>query len=284
MSRKGQSITLSISERDKAELENLARELGMMWGDRPNISKLVEAIAQRELLITNNNDWSTTRIEALKTAMQALIDAGQIDIAKMVASLLLERSELSIPFRNEIENFLATVLIAWRQELDRYILRQQPFQLSYQDAAERTWVFHVRHAQIVPHEKRQYLDCWCEETEGNQDISQLSHNWSLRLDRIFEAAISPIGGKWYSQLDSIEVEIHLYKHLAFAYQAKPEDQVIEWLTDKPQVKKVIRTLTSTFWFFREIRPLGKNCEIVTPDMIRDLFKQELSAWCDLYKI
>lgn len=67
MSRKGQSITLSISERDKAELENLARELGMMWGDRPNISKLVEAIAQRELLITRNNDWSTDRIEALST-------------------------------------------------------------------------------------------------------------------------------------------------------------------------------------------------------------------------
>lgn len=284
MSRKGQSITLSISERDKAELENLARELGMMWGDRPNISKLVEAIAQRELLITRNNDWSTTRIEALKTAMQALIDAGQIDIARIIANLLLERSELSIPFRNEIDSFLATVLIPWREELDRYILRQQPFQLSYQDAAERTWVFHVHHAQVVPHEKRQYLDCWCEETEGNQNISQLSHNWSLRLDRIFEAAISPIGGKWYSQLDAIEVEIHLYKHLAFAYQAKPEDQVIEWLTDKPQVKKVIRTVTSTFWFFREIRPLGEDCEIVAPDMVRDLFKQKLSAWCDLYKI
>ncbi|MGV2387901.1 MAG UNVERIFIED_CONTAM: hypothetical protein LVR29_05075 [Microcystis novacekii LVE1205-3] len=31
---------------------------------------------------------------------------------------------------------------------------------------------------------RLYLDCWCEETEGNQDISELHHNWSLRIDRI----------------------------------------------------------------------------------------------------
>lgn len=284
MSRKGQSITLSISERDKAELENLARELGMMWGDRPNISKLVEAIAQRELLIGRNNDWSTTRIEALNRAMQALIDAGQIDIAKMVASLLLERSELSIPLRNEVENFLATTHSEWRQELDRYIKRQQPFQLSYQDASLRIWVFHVRHAKIVPHEKRQYLDCWCEETEGNQDISQLSHNWCLRLDRIPEAAISPIGGKWYSQLDSIKVELHLFKGLAFAYQAKPEDQAIEWLTDKPQVRQVIKTINFTFWFFREIAPDWEDCKIVAPDVVRDRIKQKLSAWCNLYKI
>lgn len=49
MSRKGQSITLSISERDKAALEKLAREFGMTWGDRPNISKLVEAIARARI-------------------------------------------------------------------------------------------------------------------------------------------------------------------------------------------------------------------------------------------
>ncbi|MFN5836347.1 MAG: WYL domain-containing protein, partial [Pseudanabaena sp.] len=39
MSRKGESITLSIKERDKANLEAIAIELGMTWGDRPNISK-----------------------------------------------------------------------------------------------------------------------------------------------------------------------------------------------------------------------------------------------------
>ena len=44
MSRKGQSITLSVSERDKAALEAIALEFGMMWGDDPNISKLIKNI------------------------------------------------------------------------------------------------------------------------------------------------------------------------------------------------------------------------------------------------
>ncbi|MHC5718327.1 MAG: WYL domain-containing protein, partial [Nostoc sp.] len=72
MSRKGQSITLSISERDKAELEAIAREFGMMWGEEPNISKLIKAIAQRKLLIGNNNDWKEPRIRALHRCINAL--------------------------------------------------------------------------------------------------------------------------------------------------------------------------------------------------------------------
>jgi hypothetical protein len=46
MGRRGQSVTLSISDRDKAQLEQIAAEQGMLWGDRPNISRLVEAIGQ----------------------------------------------------------------------------------------------------------------------------------------------------------------------------------------------------------------------------------------------
>ena len=58
MGRKGESITLSISDRDKTNLEAIALELDMMWGDRPNISKLVEAIARKQIQISKNNDWS----------------------------------------------------------------------------------------------------------------------------------------------------------------------------------------------------------------------------------
>ena len=51
MSRKGKSITLSVSDREKAELETLALEFGCTWGERPNISKLVESIARRQLTL-----------------------------------------------------------------------------------------------------------------------------------------------------------------------------------------------------------------------------------------
>jgi predicted DNA-binding transcriptional regulator YafY len=284
MSRKGQSITLSISERDKAQLEAIALELGMKWGDRPNISKLVEAIARRQLLVFPNNDWSETRIRALERSISALTDIGQIEQARIVAELLLERSELSLPLRAEIERFLQNLPPPWRLEIDRYILREQPFQLTYQDAADRLWNFTVRYAKVTPHEKRQYLDCWCEETEGNQDIDDLQHNWCLRLDRIQEAAVTPVEGQWLPSLDQIEVEMHLLKGLAFGYRAKPEDCANDWLLDQPRVRRVVRKVSNTFWFFREIAPYWDDCVIVSPDSLRDRIKQKLRLQCQQYDI
>ena len=282
MSRKGQSITLSISERDKAQLEQIALELGMMWGDRPNISKLVEAIARRQLLIGHNNDWSETRIRALEQAVSALTDMGQIEQAQIIANLLLERSELSLPLRRDIERFLENLPPPWRLEIDRYIRRNSPFQMSYEDAAGRLWNFTVRYAKVTPHEKRQYLDCWCEETEGNLDIPKLAHNWSLRLDRIQEAAVMPVAGKWLLDLDRVDVEMHLSGGLAFAYKAKPEDIANDWLADRQRVRRVVRKVSSSFWFIREVMQYAPDCVVVSPESVREQVKQKLRSLLEQY--
>jgi predicted DNA-binding transcriptional regulator YafY len=284
MSRKGQSITLSISERDKAELENLALEFGMMWGDRPNISKLIEAIARHHLTIGKNHDWSESRIRAIDRAMRVLADIGQNEQAKIIAQLLLERSELPIPLQTDIESFLGNLPPQWRLEIDRYILRQQPFQLSYQDAAQRVWNFTVRYAKVTPHEKRQYLDCWCEETQGNFDVEELQHNWSLRLDRIQDAAVLPIAGEWRSGLAEIDVEMYLFAGLAFAYQPKPEDITNEWLPDTRKVRRVVRRVSSTFWFIREVMQYAPDCVIVAPENVRSLIKEKLKTLCQHYDL
>ena len=283
MSRKGQSITLSISERDKAQLEALARELNMKWGERPNISKLVEAIARRQLLIAPNNDWSKARIEALVQSIRTLTDASKIEEAIVIANLLLERSELSLPLQKEIEQFIENPPPPWRVEIERYILRQQPFQLSYQDATGRLWSFTVRHAQINPHERGQYLDCWCEEIEGNQDVPELIHNWSLRLDRITEAAVMPIKGYWRSKLDQLEVELHISGRLAFAYQTKTtEDEISEWLADRQGVRRVVKQVSITFWFIREVLQNAPDIVVISPDSVRDRIKQKLRSLCGAY--
>ncbi|MFM6911273.1 MAG: WYL domain-containing protein, partial [Dolichospermum sp.] len=148
MSRKGQSITLSVSERDKTQLESIALQFGMMWGEDPNISKLIKAIAKHELIVGKNNDWQDSRIRALHRCIGALQDIGQNEQAEIIANLLLERSELSVPLRKEIEGFLNNSSPSWRLQVDHYILRQQPFQLAYQDAAERVFNFTVRYAKI----------------------------------------------------------------------------------------------------------------------------------------
>jgi hypothetical protein len=282
MTRKGQSITLSISARDKAKLEELALELGKTWGDRPNISKLVEAIARRELLVKRNDNWETSRIDALEQAMSTLTDSGKILEAQEIAHLLLERSELSIPLRRKIEQFQNSPPPAWRVTLDRYITRQQPFQLSYQDATGRPWTFTVRHARITLHEKHQHLDCWCEKTEGNLDLPELHHNWSLRLDRIPEAGIIPVGGKWRPNFDEIEVEMHLFGWLAFAYEPTQSDRQIEWISTKHQVKRVIRRIYNTYWFTQEIMSLGSSCVLVYPESLIAKMKQETLNFYQLY--
>ncbi len=282
MNRKAQSLNLSVSERDKAQLEEIAFEFGMMWGNRPNISKLVEAIARRQLLIAPNNDWSETLITALKEAVYALTDAGKIEEALIVADLLLSRSELSLPLQREIENFKENPPPPWRIEINRYIHRNKPFQLSYQDATGRLWSFTVRHAQVIPHEERQYLDCWCEETEGNQDIEELVHNWSLRLDRIPEAGVVSIPGLWRSSLAQLPVELHLFGRLAFSYKTKAEDVESEWLAEAGQIRRVVRQISSTYWFIREVLRDAPDIVIVSPESVRDRLKQKLISLYEQY--
>ncbi|PSB01846.1 helix-turn-helix transcriptional regulator [Merismopedia glauca] len=282
MSRKGQSITLSISDRDKQQLETLAVEFGMKWGEKPNISKLVEAIARRQLQISPNHDWTQPRIKALSESVRALLDVGQVENSQLIAKLLLERSELSLPLRQEIEELSKRLASPWRLEIETYIRRQQPFQLSYQDAAERLWKFSIHYAEIANHEENIYLDCWCEETEGNQDLQELQHNWSLRLDRITEANITPINSHWRGKLASILVEMHLINGLAYAYRAKTEDETVTWL--ETGIRKVERKVSHSFWFIREVMRYTPDCIIVSPESVRSSLKQKLLSLCTLYHI
>ena len=278
MSRKGESITLSIKERDKANLEAIAIELGMTWGDRPNISKLVEAIASKQVQISKNNDCASDRLESLSRTFSLLVDYGELEKAQIIAHLLLERSELNNPLRREIERFLDKPPEIWRHTIERYIKQQQPFRLQYLDAAERHHQFSIYCAKVTPHDKRLYLDCWCEESVSNDDVVILKHNRCLRLDRIpAEVAITSIQGKWRSQLDQTLVTFNLSGNLAFAYQSREEDIDNIWLDSDPPMRQVIRKITSTFWFYREIMPYAENCKIIEPDDVREKFKEKVRS-------
>lgn len=276
MVRKRSSITLSISEQEKAQLEQLALAFGQTWGDNANVSKLIKAIAQGKLRIATNHDWGRDRIDTLNRALNRLKDEGYSTEAMELAHLLLGRSELSRPLRQEIQGWVDEPGEPWRVQLEVFLRRDRPFRLAYQDAADRIWSFTVRHARIQRHEDRQYLDCWCDQTEGNQDIEALKHNWSLRLDRIpGEAVLSPVEGQWQPGLSYVDIEFRLLNRLAIGYRSKTEaDQMNEWLPEE-QVRHVVRRVHNTFWFFREVRRYGADCVIVGPREVRDRFIQDL---------
>lgn len=96
-------------------------------------------------------------------------------------------------------------------------------------------------------------------------------------------AVAPISGQWRSGLAAIQVEIHLFRGLAFAYRSKKNmDEVNEWSTELPQVRRVVRRVSNTIWFLREIFRYGQDCEIVSPEPVRDRIKQEVQALYQRY--
>ncbi len=284
MPGKRSSITLSISAYEKAQLEQLALEFGQTWGEKANVSKLIKAIAQNKLRLANNHDWSRDRLDTLARTLNLLKDEGHASESLELARILLSRSELTQPLRQEIQQWIDAPAKLWRSQLEDYRQRQQPFRLAYQDAADRIWSFTVRHIEIEHHEDRLYLDCWCDETERNEDVDALKHNWSLRLDRIpDEAVISPTMGHWQPELAWIEVEFHLLNRLAIGYRSKQNaDIVVEWLPDQA-VRRVVRRIQNTFWFLREVRRYGSDCKIVGPEDIRDRFVRDLKATIQNYE-
>ena len=76
MTRKQESITLSVAQEEKAELENIALEFGCTWGEgKPNISKLVKQIAQRELLLSKTDKPAKQKQALIKDAIASIQDA-----------------------------------------------------------------------------------------------------------------------------------------------------------------------------------------------------------------
>jgi predicted DNA-binding transcriptional regulator YafY len=282
MSRKGQSITLSVSEQDKQFLESLAVELGYTWGDKANISKLITAIARKELTIAINNDWTKPRTESLEQARKLLFDLGYVEHSREIARLLLDRRETTIPQQIQLQQFLDSASPLWRTNIDRWIKQQQPFRLTYYDVADREWHFTILHATFHILEKHQYLVCTCEESEGNQDIPELKHNWVLRLDRIQEALVNPVQLPWQKDLDQVTVKFRVYGNLAFNYD-KQDNSIIGEIEGEPPQRTITTEIYSTFWFFRRIATYWNNCEIISPDPVREYFKRKVQALYEKYQ-
>jgi hypothetical protein len=289
MTRKGRAITLSLSAADKQSLENLALKFGHLWGDKPNISKLVQEIARRNLAIEPNHMWTRGELDALNGARKALTDVGQVEIALAIAELLLNRGEVEdIAIRGELDAFVKSQAVPWRREVMHFIERRQPFQLStYVDATGQAWTFNICYAELVRHEGREYLDCWCDSTDGNQDLPELQHNWCFRLDRYRGSAIVSLNrSSWRVDFDRIDVTFDLLGRLAHSYamskhHVDDRHDACVWLDT--QTYRVVRSVYNTYWLSRELRMHGEDCVIVAPESLQVRFRHELQATLKRYQ-
>ena len=282
MSRKKETLTLSVPPGTKEQLEELAGRLNIFWGKNPSPSGLIVAIAQQTPEVRKLFTLTSTQVEALLQATRILTDSGHAGEAQTVLSLLLEQGNLEAPMRQSLSQLANQPSVAWRTQVDRHINNQQPFRLLYLNAQDEELEFTVRYAEISFEEKRFYLEIWCEETDDlkNPDYPELVHNRCLRFDRI--KTIEPRNGLWREEgLDFLKVYLHFYRGMVKAYERRQKDISNEVIGD---VRQVVRRVSNPFWLIREVFRYGEDCVIVSPDSVRDRFQQKLIALCRQYNL
>ncbi len=270
MSRKKDTITLSIPPGTKEQLEAIARDLQILWGKEPSISGLIVAIAQQQVSVGQQFTLTQAHVQSLEKAIKLLVDTGSLGDAQTLVELLLAKATLTPEHRQTLFQHVSQPDGGWRMEIDRYCERKQPFRLLYQDSQGDSLEYTVRYAEIAFHEKRFYVDAWCEEVPETPDYPELIHNRCFRFDRI--QAILPISGEWGIGLDSILVQLHFYDNLSRAYEFRQgidEREEIERDGEgKIKLRRVWRRTSNPFWLLKDIRGYGSYCEIIAPESVR----------------
>lgn len=280
MSRKKETITLSIPPGTKEQLEAIALRLNILWGKEPSVSGLIVAIAQQQLEVGKPFTLAPDQVKALQQATKILHDSGQIAEAQTLIGLLLERGNFETQERQLLMQQANQFAEAWRIIVDQHRNNQQPFILLYRNNQDQDLEYTVRYAEINFEEKRFYLNIWCEETEDikNTDFPELIHNRCLRLDRI--KAIVPTSGKWRDQgLDHLKVQLHFLRGMIKAYEPRAKDISNELVGE---VRQVVRRVSNPFWLIREVLRYGGDCVVVSPESVREQIKQKLRLQCQQY--
>lgn len=262
MPRKKETLTLSVPPGAREQLDLIAQQLGFFWGKSPSPSALIAAIANGTVRVSPGEIIKGGQVNALRQAVEDLIDAGHIEEAKSVITLLLEQGELEAPLRQELLRQVSQPLKGFRAEIEELISEQQPFRLIYRRPQGEVQEFVACYAETIFYEKRFYLQIWAPDVPDSSDIPELVHNRCLRLDRI--EGILPVSGTWRGYFDAVNVEMRLFGGLAKAYEPKPED-----LKDDGDTKErnITRKVVNLFWFLREIRRYTPDCVIIRPDSV-----------------
>lgn len=280
MKRKKETLTLSIPPGTKTQLEEVARHEKIFWGENPSISGLLVAIARGEIATGKPFSFTPAQIHALDRAVKVLTDAGQMNEAKTLIELLLERGQLETPLRQKLLKAIVHETEAWRRVIDMHLEREEPFHLIYCNSQGEQEEFNVRFGCIRFVEKRFYLEAWCEEINESEPILELQHNRTFRLDRVLD--VLRYNGSWRAEgLGIVKVYLHFYSSMVSAYEPKEEDIANE-VDEKNKIRKVVKQTTNPFWLIREIMRYGKNCEIISPKPVRDRLKADLGKMCDRY--
>lgn len=278
MPRKKETITLSIPSGTKEKLEEIARRFNIFWGKSPSPSGLIAAIARRDLEVGNPFTFNSLQINSLNEAINALINHGRIEEAQILIELLLERENLDNSLRQSLLKKISQPIETWRKILREQIQKKQPFLLLYLNLQGEEETFTVRWAEIKFFKNEFYLMTWCEETTESEEILALVHNRCFHLDRIIN--IFSINKIWQKNPDFVLVQLHFFKHWVKNYQERGDD-IEDRVNDR--IRQVTRKVINTFWLVQEVFKYGEDCEIVSPDSVRERMKLKIQMMTRHYE-
>ena len=91
MSRKKETITLSIPPGTKEKLEEIAERFNIFWGKSPSISGLLVALAEANPEIIKLHELDSAQEAAVAQSIKMALNQGDTELAQSLLNLLKEQ-------------------------------------------------------------------------------------------------------------------------------------------------------------------------------------------------
>jgi hypothetical protein len=250
-----------------------------------NEDSLLREIADGNILLAL--PWSQDYICAMLHAIWMAQDLGHYAVAFTLITILLSSAELTPLVKEQLGYLQSKNWFTIYDRIRAFINAQQPFMVSYRHDSNQVERFDVLMAHFYdPSGERHalYLAAGCEQPNPNEPMRALSHNHSLRLDRIL--AIEPLHKDWEPQrLGYVQATFQLFGSWVTSYEAKPDDLSDEEILGTPEpCRQITRKVWSSFWLEREILRYGDSALLLTPQPLQSRLRDRLLKTLSRYDL
>jgi predicted DNA-binding transcriptional regulator YafY len=277
------TLTLSVPPGTKDRLAAIAERLGLRWGEQPSPSKLVAAIADGSVSVGAPVGLTGAQAAALLEALRALHDTGHVPEARELAPLLTSTGHLGPDQRMAVYAELARSELPFRGVIEEAIAHRTPIVLQYLGLKGTPSQYLARHVELTIRERRWYVDIYTED-KPSADIPELAHNRCLRLDKIVSAVPVLHAERWAPELSSIVAQLRLHGEDARYYERHDDDVHVGDLVETAAVpeRAVMRRVTFSWWFVRDILRHGSACRVEGPPALVEVVAGHLRRASERY--
>jgi hypothetical protein len=250
--------------------------LPLYYGGNPSLSLFLQAIAEGRIALSR--PWSEGELKLLLAALRSWQSSESGDGVDLFN--ILEKAEVGSDREPALKKRLLRLpTTEVEASLDDLIRNRLPFRMiDYQDIMNKLWSFDCYWADWWDSgDGVLRLRCWCQQTENNEDILPLRHNWNFVPARSPNLSVLPLDGQWREEgLEQVESELLFFGGMAKAYKSHPDDlytQLIDFQGET--VLSVHRQVWSSFWLFKFLSRYIDSVAIAQPTDLALLWRNKL---------